>query len=228
MKNVIHVLGVSGSGTTMARLCLSAFARVATGFLRVYRQRRPLCLSAFVRVATHQIVGAGLKTALCLSAFARVATRKNCSGSRGRRFATAHSRGLRPRRRRKRAQAVQLCHSAFARVATASAAQLELERILCHSVFVRVATRSRGFLCRIASSLPQRIRAGCDTEGDTDKAEYLHFATAHSCGLRPLPIPQLKPARFFATAHSCGLRQREAKMIKDWLALPQRIRAGCD
>ena len=118
MKNVIHVLGVSGSGTTMARLCLSAFARVATGFLRVYRQRRPLCLSAFVRVATHQIVGAGLKTALCLSAFARVAT--------------------------------------------ASAAQLELERILCHSVFVRVATRSRGFLCRIASSLPQRIRAGCD------------------------------------------------------------------
>ena len=95
-KNVIHVLGVSGSGTTMARLCHSAFvrvatktrgcgvvvmllchsafARVATGFLRVYRQRRPLCLSAFVRVATHQIVGAGLKTALCLSAFARVAT----------------------------------------------------------------------------------------------------------------------------------------------------------
>lgn len=51
-KNVIHVLGVSGSGTTMARLCHSAFARVATGFLRVYRQRRPLCHSAFVRVAT--------------------------------------------------------------------------------------------------------------------------------------------------------------------------------
>lgn len=51
-KNVIHVLGVSGSGTTIARLCLSAFARVATGFLRVYRQRRPLCHSAFVRVAT--------------------------------------------------------------------------------------------------------------------------------------------------------------------------------
>lgn len=29
-KNVIHVLGVFGSGITMARLCLSAFARVAT------------------------------------------------------------------------------------------------------------------------------------------------------------------------------------------------------
>ena len=32
-KNVIHVLGVSGSGTTMARLCLSAFARVATSMV---------------------------------------------------------------------------------------------------------------------------------------------------------------------------------------------------
>lgn len=30
MKNVIHVFGVSGSGTTMARFCLSAFVRVAT------------------------------------------------------------------------------------------------------------------------------------------------------------------------------------------------------
>lgn len=29
-KNVIHAFGVSGSGTTMARLCHSAFARVAT------------------------------------------------------------------------------------------------------------------------------------------------------------------------------------------------------
>lgn len=30
MKNVIHAFGVSGSGTTMARLCHSAFVRVAT------------------------------------------------------------------------------------------------------------------------------------------------------------------------------------------------------
>lgn len=30
MKNIIHIFGASGSGTTMARLCLSAFARVAT------------------------------------------------------------------------------------------------------------------------------------------------------------------------------------------------------
>lgn len=29
-KNVIHAFGVSGSGTTMARLCHSAFVRVAT------------------------------------------------------------------------------------------------------------------------------------------------------------------------------------------------------
>lgn len=51
-KNVIHVLGVFGSGTTMARLCHSAFARVATSFhfKIVYLCR--LCHSAFVRVAT--------------------------------------------------------------------------------------------------------------------------------------------------------------------------------
>lgn len=30
MKNVIHIFGASDSGTTMARLCHSAFARVAT------------------------------------------------------------------------------------------------------------------------------------------------------------------------------------------------------
>ena len=35
-KNVIHVLGVSGSGTTMARLCLSAFVRVATPLSRAF------------------------------------------------------------------------------------------------------------------------------------------------------------------------------------------------
>ena len=95
-KNVIHVLGVSGSGTTMARLCLSAFARVATGFLRVYRQRRPLCHSAFVRVATLRTVFLQpLKI-----------------------FATAHSCGLRRIRLIELNRHFSLCHSAFVRVAT--------------------------------------------------------------------------------------------------------------
>lgn len=52
MKNVIHVFGVSGSGTTMERLCLSAFVRVATRRCRCCVVYRLLCHSAFVRVAT--------------------------------------------------------------------------------------------------------------------------------------------------------------------------------
>lgn len=52
MKNVIHVFGVSGSGTTMARLCHSAFVRVATSVQTIYSNLTELCHSAFVRVAT--------------------------------------------------------------------------------------------------------------------------------------------------------------------------------
>ena len=141
-KNVIHVLGVSGSGTTMARLCLSAFARVATGFLRVYRQRRPLCLSAFVRVATHQIVGAGLKTTLCLSAFARVATPWI--------LLLLTTWGTLPQRIRAgcdlcvscKLVCKQLCHSAFARVATPAPKSRRASVSLCHSAFARVATQA--------------------------------------------------------------------------------------
>ena len=51
-KNVIHVFGVSGSGTTMARFCLSAFVRVATYSNDCTVYMGVLCLSAFVRVAT--------------------------------------------------------------------------------------------------------------------------------------------------------------------------------
>ena len=142
-KNVIHVLGVSGSGTTMARLCLSAFARVATGFLRVYRQRRPLCFSAFVRVATHQIVGAGLKTALCLSAFARVATPWI--------LLLLTTWGTLPQRIRAgcdlcvscKLVCKQLCHSAFVRVATSISSAGAVSTGLCHSAFVRVATAEK-------------------------------------------------------------------------------------
>lgn len=51
-KNVIHVLGVFGSGTTMARLCHSAFVRVATCKCRRRFCPLGLCHSAFARVAT--------------------------------------------------------------------------------------------------------------------------------------------------------------------------------
>lgn len=51
-KNVIHAFGVSGSGTTMARLCHSAFVRVATSVQTIYGNLTELCHSAFARVAT--------------------------------------------------------------------------------------------------------------------------------------------------------------------------------
>ena len=81
----------------------------------------------------------------------------------------------------------ELCHSAFARVATALAAGCRLRYVLCHSAFARVATldgcvKLASFnLCHSAfarvatpplsvlhclrASLPQRIRAGCDDAG---------------------------------------------------------------
>lgn len=47
MKNVIHIFGASGSGTTMARLCLSAFARVAT---RIFSAGAASCASLPQRI----------------------------------------------------------------------------------------------------------------------------------------------------------------------------------
>ena len=82
-KNVIHVLGVSGSGTTMARLCHSAFARVATDFGKPPHELCDLCHSAFVRVATERAIITTVRHDLCHSAFVRVATaEKQCSALR--------------------------------------------------------------------------------------------------------------------------------------------------
>ena len=74
MKNVIHAFGVSGSGTTMARLCHSAFVRVATSVQTIYGNLTELCHSAFARVATYANDCTVYMGVLCLSAFARVAT----------------------------------------------------------------------------------------------------------------------------------------------------------
>lgn len=83
MKNVIHVFGVSGSGTTMARLCHSAFVRVATSVQTIYSNLTELCHSAFVRVATMKEAKMVRDWLLCHSAFARVATaEKQCSALR--------------------------------------------------------------------------------------------------------------------------------------------------
>ena len=139
MKNVIHVFGVSGSGTTMARLCHSAFVRVATSVQTIYSNLTELCHSAFVRVATMKEAKMVRDWLLCHSAFARVATRIFAQSNVPRAFATAHSRGLRR-------------HPA---TLTASLRSLP-QRIRAG------CDRNAKSLRHTRQSLPQRIRAGCD------------------------------------------------------------------
>ena len=117
--------------------------------------RLPLCHSAFVRVATGMSVDDILAARLCHSAFARVATPSSTTVPQGYFFATAHSRGLRrshchgcvhassslPQRIRAGcdtfaaplSSSLTLCHSAFARVATAEK-QCSALRICCEKV----------------------------------------------------------------------------------------------
>ena len=143
-----------------------------------------LCLSAFVRVATQEIYAKSVPIELCLSAFARVATPSQRLHSRIVHFASAHSRGLRlhPSATDTATCFFATAHSRGLRLhrphswswsasfATAYSCGLrhvpegffaELLR-LCHSAFVRVATRKATRTRQNTSTLPQRIRAGCD------------------------------------------------------------------
>ena len=140
MKNVIHVLGVSGSGTTMARFCHSAFVRVATSVQTIYGNLTELCHSAFARVATPSAVNAVQVSLLCHSAFVRVATLQSMQ--------TPQHRCTLPQRIR----------AGCDRDATLK----DYFRQLCHSAFVRVATCCPPQARRSRCALPQRIRAGCD------------------------------------------------------------------
>ena len=76
-------------------------------------------------------------------------------------FATAHSRGLRRKGGHVLSVSIDLCHSAFARVATERAIITTVRHDLCHSAFARVATRN-----------------------NYAEISKLFFATAHSRGLR--------------------------------------------
>ena len=80
-------------------------------------------------------------------------------------FATAHSRGLRLYCTSQPIAVVDLCHSAFARVATAENQGRLDSYELCHSAFARVATGSAPRATLTREPLPQRIRAGCDVGG---------------------------------------------------------------
>ena len=153
---------IKARGAKTPKLCHSAFARVATPRMAA-RIRRRSPLPQRIRAGCD-----GFETfvkhydELCHSAFARVATDTAILTRTMRGFATAHSRGLRriteinypeawaalPQRIRAGCDAethctprsTRLCHSAFARVATAFRRKLPKIANLCHSAFARVAT----------------------------------------------------------------------------------------
>ena len=143
------------------------------------------------------------------------------------RFATAHSCGLRLRLRLS-LQAVRalpqriragcdfcskierresdLCHSAFVRVATAKYfANLSLH-LLCHSAFVRVATLIfDSFIFYLTLCHSAFVRVATAVLVNVHACDNL----CHSAFVRvatPLSAHRLK-TDIFATAHSCGLRQ---------------------
>ena len=98
---------------------------------------------------------------------------------------------------------------------------------LCLSAFVRVATLS------VSPSVISAIFASAHSCGlrlawGDGKPETVIFASAHSCGLRLCAPVTAAVTPLFASAHSCGLRRaNDFKKATLW-PLPQRIRAGCD
>ena len=152
---------------------------------------------------------------------------KHAAVQTGRTFASAHSCGLRPR------TMMIFCNLQIFASAHSCGLRLHRQKIppvmlaLCLSAFVRVATLGLNVNCRVTSfatahsrglrrcttkrtltqiSLPQRIRAGCDS----------------------IPVQQTRqrvslPQRIRAGCDQCAnnLQQPDG-------ALPQRIRAGCD
>ena len=121
-------------------------------------------------------------------------------------FATAHSRGL---RRSKTKSSTTLCcfATAHSRGLRPSWRNNPIpSRLLCHSAFARVATVVYCVCCRYCAI----------------------FATAHSRGLRLACEYGFIPDFRFATAHSRGLRPSGISFSSTEIALPQRIRAGCD
>ena len=92
-KNVIHAFGVSGSGITMARLCHSAFARVATAEKQCSALR--ICCE---KVDSFSSVGeSGLALTIFPFSFAAKATYVAISDSFGRaidRFFCANRTGI--------------------------------------------------------------------------------------------------------------------------------------
>ena len=204
-KNVIHAFGVSGSGTTMARLCHSAFARVAT-ILRKIHSGGLVSLPQRIRAGCDAMCA----TLMLLMRSLPQRIRAGCDGVQPQQarsvlpFATAHSRGLRR----------QLAVTGHTHVPLP-------QRIRAGCDLLPTPSAS------LYTPLPQRIRAGCDSMSSAGAVSinlchsaFARVATA-SCAV-------IVPYSFFATAHSCGLRRRQIRVSFRLQSLPQRIRAGCD
>ena len=121
-------------------------------------------------------------------------------------FATAHSRGLRPQPAFCFWGRGSLCHSAFARVATCSAISTSFCGLSFATAHSRGLRRRQQPQCGGQSTLPQRIRAGCD---DCIRTHGFNYGAL--------------PQRIRAGCDGCGLCVRIYPFT-----LPQRIRAGCD
>ena len=226
MKNVIHVFGVSGSGTTMARLCHSAFVRVATSVQTIYSNLTELCHSAFVRVATMKEAKMVRDWLLCHSAFARVATISAQYSVIRRLFATAHSCGLR-RACCQTAVPILALPQRIRAGCDENLCAIQCTESLCHSAFARVATASRDVNGELAIFATAH---SCGLRQERKKLEAYKaiFATAHSCGLRLKKVIKRCIISFFATAHSCGLRpvQSDSGGIADLLCHSAFVRVA--
>ncbi len=180
----------------------------------------------------------------------RVATSFNVSSRSASLFATAHSCGLRPCAGRVpyrcrplpqriragcdkhgdlRPRGAQLCHSAFARVATYMPIECTTVGIFAtaHSCGLRRFQRCTRSVALV--TLPQRIRAGCDAAGKYRLPAVHGFATAHSCGLRLQTVARISVHEPLPQRIRAGCDDYIVADVDDTdRALPQRIRAGCD
>ena len=174
---------------------------------------------------------------------------KHAAVQTGRTFASAHSCGLRPR------TMMIFCNLQIFASAHSCGLRLHRQKIppvmlaLCLSAFVRVATLGLNVNCRVTSfatahsrglrrcttkrtltqiSLPQRIRAGCDSIPVQQTRQRVSLPQRIRAGCDYIRIVEhdwdilcLSAFARVATPFDERLRLRDGP-------LPQRIRAGCD
>ena len=106
--------------------------------------------------------------------------------------------------------------------------QLPFAKELCHSAFARVATIIFTSCSILRTSLPQRIRAGCDAYADIGGC---HFRLCHSAFARVATLYRRSAGLATSTLPQrirAGCDQNNRAVIVLNVALPQRIPAGCD